>query len=89
MENLFFNTVIDNNVKTAAQCDDEFVLLLKGVSVTPHAAGYIIDPIIAHHLEWHVNPTLNGGEVAARILDFSQFNQADGVNGGLFHSGQA
>ena len=64
--------VIDDNVKAAAQSHDELLLLLEGMAVSPHSAGNVINPIVAHDLERHVHAALDDREVATRILVLGQ-----------------
>ena len=76
---LFGLTVMDDHIKTAAQRNDELVLLPEGMTVAPHTAGYIIYPIVAHHLECHIDAALDNSEIASWILDLGQVNQVDNV----------
>jgi hypothetical protein len=88
MERLLTFAIVDNHVKAAAQGHEKFLLLDEGMSVAPHAAGHVIDPVVAHDPERDMDFTLDKRQVPPRVFDLGQFYQVGCLVDVKFHFGQ-
>ena len=77
MENLLLVAVVDHHVKAATQGHQELLLTLEGMTVTPHSARHIVDPVVTLHLERHMNAALDEREVAPRVLYLGQLDDTN------------
>ena len=73
MEDVLAGAIVDDYVKTAAEGHHKLVLPLKRVPIAPHAAGNIVDPVVAHDVKGDVRAALDKGEIAPWIIDLGQF----------------
>lgn len=72
MEAFFLAAIIQHDVKTAGQGDDELVQILVCVSAAFRAARHIVKIIDALDVKRHMASALDEGQVAARFGNLGQ-----------------
>jgi hypothetical protein len=67
VEGLFVLSVVECDVKRAAQCHNEFAAFLMGMSATAFASGNVCNPIGTSDLEGNVCESFCYGEVSSGV----------------------
>src|SRR4051794_363993 len=76
MEALTVDAVVDHHVEAARHRDQELMQALVGMAAALGAAGHVVEVVDALDPEVDVPVALDEGEIAARVLDLREVDDA-------------
>ncbi len=82
MDDFLGAAVVEKDIETAGQGDDDLLLLAEGVPSPLRPTGDIVDPVHAFNGKRDMPVLLHKGQVPTRVLDFGEREKSAVVDGG-------